>query len=77
MIVDLTLEGMSGEEFIGKVLQLRPDVPVLATSGYPQALRKLQELPRTHVGTLEKPFTLRMLTDALDRLLARQKSAPS
>ena len=77
IIVDLTLDGMSGEEFIGKVLQLRPDVVVLATSGYPQALRKLHELPGARVGTLEKPFTPRMLTDALDCLLASQKSAPS
>jgi CheY-like chemotaxis protein len=75
-IVDLTLEGMSGQEFIRKVLQNKPDMAVLATSGYPPALEKLLELQGERLATLDKPFTPRMLTDALDRLLANQKAAP-
>ena len=76
IIVDLTLEGMSGPEFIRRVLQHKPDMAILATSGYPPALRKLPELQGARLATLEKPFTPKMLTDALDRLLANQKAAP-
>ena len=76
IIVDLTLAGMSGQEFIRKVLHLKPDMAVLATSGYPPALNKLLELRGARLATLEKPFTPVMLTDALDRLLANQKAAP-
>ena len=68
-IVDMTLAGMSGEEFIRKVLERKPDTAVLATSGYPGSLRNLPELEGARVAVLEKPFTPRMLTEALERLL--------
>jgi DNA-binding NtrC family response regulator len=73
-IVDLTLHGMSGKEFIRKVLDRNPNMAILATSGYPPSLRNLQEPPGARVGFLEKPFTPGMLTDALDRLLNRRDS---
>ena len=76
IIVDLTLGGMSGEEFIYKVMQHKPGMAVLATSGYPPALRMLPEVPGARLGTLEKPFTPQMLIEALERLLANQKAAP-
>ena len=68
-IVDLTLVGMSGEEFIRKVLDRNPNMAILATSGYPPSLHDLQEPPGARIELLEKPFTPSMLTDALDRLL--------
>jgi DNA-binding NtrC family response regulator len=74
VIVDLTLEGMPGEEFIAKVLERDPGVAVLATSGYSMSLMKLG-LRNGRVATLQKPFTPRMLTDALERLLAGQAGA--
>lgn len=74
-IVDLTLEGMPGEELIAKVLARDPAVAVLATSGYSMSLLELNG-PRTgRLATLEKPFTPRMLTDALARLLAGEPGA--
>jgi len=74
VIVDLTLEGMPGEEFIAKVLERDPAVAVLATSGYSMSLLKLGP-QGGRVGTLQKPFTPRMLTDALERLLAGEPGA--
>ena len=68
-IVDLNLQGMSGEEFIRKVLDRNPNMAILATSGYPPSLHDLQEPPGARMELIEKPFTPRMLTDALDRLL--------
>ncbi len=66
VIVDLTLEGMPGQEFIAKVLERDPKVAVLATSGYSMSLLKLG--PRSgRVATLQKPFTPRMLTEALSQ----------
>ena len=80
VIVDMTLEGMSGEEFIRKVLERQPDTNVLATSGSPRSLHHLHGLEGARVAVLEKPFTPAMLTDALERLLggeAPQISRPS
>jgi len=75
VIVDLTLQGMSGDEFIRKVMERDPGIAVLATSGYPTSLETLG-LPRgTHVAMLQKPFTPRMLTEALERLLRGEQGA--
>lgn len=74
VIVDLTLEGMQGEEFITKVIERNPAVAVLATSGYSMSLMKLG-LRGGRVATLQKPFTPRMLTEALERLLAGEAGA--
>jgi two-component system alkaline phosphatase synthesis response regulator PhoP len=70
VIVDMTLSGMSGEEFIEKVRGLNPGVRILAMSGYSVSLRNLHEPQGARIAILEKPFTPRMLTEALDRLLA-------
>lgn len=75
VIVDMTLEGMSGEEFIRKLLDRSPAVPVLATSGYPGSLHSFEGPPAARIAMLEKPFTPRMLTDALARLLGEEPSA--
>ncbi len=73
VIVDLTLQGMSGDEFIRKVMEREPAIAVLATSGYPVSLGTL-DLPRgAHVAMLQKPFTPRMLTEALERLLGGER----
>ena len=76
IIIDLTLEGMSGEQLIRKVIERKPDMAVLATSGYPPALYHLSELRAARLATLEKPFTPTMLTEVLDNLLASKKAAP-
>jgi DNA-binding NtrC family response regulator len=69
VIVDMTLEGMSGERFIRKLLERNPGVAVLATSGYTGSLQNFEGPTGARVAMLEKPFTPGMLTDALARLL--------
>ncbi len=73
-IVDMTLEGMQGKEFIAKVLERDPAITVLATSGYSTSLLKFDH-DCARVATLQKPFTPRMLVDALARLLDGQAGA--
>ncbi len=75
VIVDLTLVGMPGEEFIAKVMERDPEVAVLATSGYSMSLLRLG-LRSGRVATLQKPFTPRMLIEALERLMAGEAGAP-
>jgi len=68
MIIDLTMPGMSGTELIDKVLARNAAVSVLAVSGYPDALRDLKLPGEARIGVLEKPFTPRKLTEALEKL---------
>jgi DNA-binding NtrC family response regulator len=75
VIVDLTLQGMSGEEFIHKVRERDPGIAVLATSGYPVPVEKLGLPPGARVAMLQKPFTPRMLNEVLARLLGSEAGA--
>jgi DNA-binding NtrC family response regulator len=75
VIVDMTLDGMSGEQFIRKLLDRNPAVAVLATSGYPGSLQNIEAPPGARIAMLEKPFTPRMLTEALAQLLGEGSSA--
>lgn len=75
VIVDLTLDGISGEEFIRKVLEREPAIAVLATSGYPVSLGTLGLPQGARVAMLQKPFTPRMLNEALERLLGGGQGA--
>ena len=70
VIVDLTLQGMSGVEFIRKVIERHSAIAILATTGYPVTIDSLKLSPNARVAMLQKPFTPRMLTDALGSLLA-------
>ncbi len=69
VIVDLTLQGMSGGEFIRKLLERDPTIAVLATSGYPEPLASLDLPSGARAAMLQKPFTPRMLNEALEQLL--------
>jgi len=75
VIVDLTLDGMSGEEFIRKVMERDPAIAVLVTSGYPVSLGTMGLPHGARVAMLQKPFTPRMLTEALERLLGGEHGA--
>jgi DNA-binding NtrC family response regulator len=65
LITDLTLPGMSGEELAERIRAIRPDLPVIVTSGYPYEPRAQR------VEFLQKPFLPRMLAEAIGRILAR------
>jgi len=71
IIADLTLQGMSGQEFIRRVMKRDPTVAVIATSGYPMLLASLGLPKEARVALLQKPFSPRMLTEALDGLFGR------
>jgi DNA-binding NtrC family response regulator len=72
VIVDMTVAGMPAREFVHNVVERNPEISVLATSGYPISLEDLGVPEGTRVAVLEKPFTPRMLTDALERLLGAE-----
>jgi len=75
VIVDQNMPGLSGEETVARMLELRPELPVLMASGY-YAPARAGESPlagRTGaglIGSISKPFSrdeLRRAIEALDR----------
>jgi two-component system cell cycle sensor histidine kinase/response regulator CckA len=63
VITDLSLPGLTGEELIERMRQLRPGFPAIITSGYPYQPRA------TGVRFLQKPFLPQMLVETVEKVL--------
>jgi PAS domain S-box-containing protein len=74
VVTDLSMPSMSGIEFAAQVLRLRPEVPVVMTSGY--VLPKDREsVMQTGVrDLLLKPNTVEELGDVLHRLMRQTRA---
>ncbi len=77
VLADVTLPEMSGTELLLRMLTLNPNLAMLICSGYPFDMTALPENVREHVSFLQKPFTPRMLADAVERLLSRSGASQS
>jgi PAS domain S-box-containing protein len=67
VITDLTMPVISGLEMARELRQLRPDLPILLTSGHPAAVTP-EELKETGVcELLQKPASLASLAEAVQR----------
>lgn len=69
VLTDLSLPDMRGEELVIRLRELNPLIAVLVASGSPAALVEIPALAGARVASLQKPFTPKMLADALDGLL--------
>jgi CheY-like chemotaxis protein len=68
-LIDLTMPGMDGGETFAALRRLRPDLPVLLTSGLGRVSLPEDLLALPGVGFLAKPFTFEQLVTAVRRLL--------
>ncbi|MBL8265880.1 response regulator [Steroidobacter sp.] len=74
VVTDLSMPSMSGIEFASQVLSLRPEVPVVMTSGYVRA-KDRESVMKTGVrDLLLKPNTVEELGDVLHRLMRETKT---
>jgi signal transduction histidine kinase/CheY-like chemotaxis protein len=69
VITDLTMPGMDGIKLGGQLKQIRPDLPMILTTGYSglMSAEKVQALGFQEL--LVKPATARALGEAVDRVL--------
>jgi len=70
VILDLNMPGLGGLDTLARIRALRPELPVLVSSGYrdPASLEALRRFPR--VDTLDKPYLLADLKRALAAIAA-------
>ena len=69
LITDMTMSGLTGKELLGKIRDIRPDMPAIICSGYPEAeIIEGAGVAGSH-GFLMKPYTARTLTEAIRRTL--------
>ncbi len=68
VLADMTLPEMSGSELLSKMLNLNPQISILICSGYPFDSSTLPASHQQQIGFLQKPFTPRMLAEAIAQL---------
>ncbi|MDH5235820.1 MAG: response regulator [Gemmatimonadota bacterium] len=69
IVLDLSMPVLSGEDALGLIRAIRADVPVLLYSGFGVDEVRERFASHAHVGFLQKPFTVRALSDAVRDLL--------
>src|SRR5579872_2169248 len=72
-VLDATMAGMSMEDLALKTLQANPSLRVIAASGYPVDMSRLEGAAPGRVTFLHKPFTPEMLAESVRRMLAAQE----
>ena len=75
VLADITMPEMSGQEMLLRMLRLNPAICILICSGYPFDLASLPVTFRQQIGFLQKPFTPKMLANAVEQLLAARGGA--
>ena len=75
VILDLTMPVMSGEEAAAELHRVRPDVPIILTSGYSEQAMAGKPGGQGITGFLKKPYDPATLTAAIVRVL-EEKDLP-
>jgi len=57
VVLDLTMPIMGGAEALGELKKIRPDVPIILSSGYTEADARRQFDDHDIAGFLQKPYT--------------------
>ncbi len=71
MITDMTMPGMTGDVLVEKVLEIRPDLPVILCTGYSSKIDRKRSRDIGVSGYIEKPFNRNQLARAVEKALAR------
>lgn len=69
VVLDLSMPLMAGDEALDRILGIRPDIAALLYSGYGEADVGQSFATAGRVGFLQKPFTIRALSDAVRAVL--------
>jgi|SRR5580658_1595058 DNA-binding response OmpR family regulator len=72
VIADLGMPEISGDKMITRMLAIQPDLLILICSGSPFYVSSLPRPLEQRVGFLQKPFLPKMLSEEIEKLLARK-----
>ena len=72
VVTDVFMPGLGGQELTSRLLERRPDLPVILISGYHEGHRQLPTAWRDRVRYLSKPFSLETLSETIRELLPDQ-----
>ena len=71
VLLDLSMPGLSGEATLEELRRIRPDLPVLLSSGYAEAEATSRFVGHGLAGFIQKPYRPDALVAAVRRALGR------
>jgi len=71
-IADLGMPDIPGVTLLSRLIAIKPDLRILICSGSPFSMSTLPPPVQKQVAFLQKPFVPKMLSEALDALIARK-----
>lgn len=75
LLTDIVMPGMDGIALALKVSRDRPELPVLLMSGFAAERQRAHNLNTLTHDIVAKPFTLRQIVDAVDKVLTARGKA--
>ena len=74
IITDMTMPGMTGNELAAKILNIRPELPIILCSGYSQAMAITNTEKNGIRQVLQKPVDLEEMALMIRQLLDKNKT---
>jgi CheY-like chemotaxis protein len=73
LLTDVVMPGMNGREMANQILEGRPELRVIFMSGYTEHVLTREGQLGAQFEYLQKPFTLRTLTQKLAQVLGKEE----
>src|SRR5262249_10892382 len=73
VLLDMTMPGLSGVETFAEMRTIRPDIPVIASSGFNEA-EVLARFGEGIAGYVQKPYTADQLAAKVTEIMASMKT---
>ena len=74
VLMDLTMPVMGGGEAFQLMNQIRPEIPIIISSGYGEAQVR-EQFTEALAGVIQKPYTVAELGKRIEAILTRKKTA--
>ena len=70
VLLDISMPDLNGWTTLARILELRPQIAVIMSSGYPEDEPDPRQHPRGHVAFIQKPYRSQELNMLIERALA-------
>lgn len=74
IISDMTMPGMTGDRMARHMLEIRPDIPVILSSGYTDIITPSQAMEAGIAAFLMKPLSIESITQTIRSLSVRERN---
>jgi CheY-like chemotaxis protein len=74
VILDLTMPLMGGAEAFRLMIEIRPDIPIIVSSGYGETEVR-EQFSSALAGVINKPYTMATLRKQIAEVLERRKNS--